>query len=63
MRHPEPQWKRTRDPLEYVRTRLSADNVAAIEAEIEQVLRAAEVSSHASEVAKLDVEGEVNAVC
>jgi len=56
-------WKRNRDPLDYVRTRLSADSVAAIEAEIEQVLRAAEVSSHASEVARLDVEGEVNAVC
>lgn len=56
-------WKRNRDPLDYVRTKLSADSVAAIEAEIEQVLRAAEVSSLASEVAGLDVEGEENAVC
>ncbi len=55
-------WKRNRDPLDYVRTRLSADSIKAIEAEVEQVLRAAEVSSHASEVARLDVEGEVNAV-
>lgn len=56
-------WKRNRDPLDYVRTRLSEDSVKTIEAEIDQVLRAAEVLSHASEVARLDVEGEVNAVC
>lgn len=55
-------WKRNRDPLDYVRARLTADRIAEIKTEIEQVLFAAEAASLMSEVAGLNVEGQLNAI-
>ena len=56
-------WKRNRDPLDFVRARLSAKSVVAIEAEIDQVIRKAEAFSCASALSGLNDEGKANAVC
>jgi len=61
--HEISDWKANRDPLDYVRRKLSADCISAIESEVDQALRAAEAEANASEIARLDYSGDINAVC
>lgn len=55
-------WKINRDPLDYLRRELSSNCIATIKSEVDQVLHMAETEANASDLARMDYSGDVNAV-